>query len=233
MAASGVSVGGAAQYSIDFNATTTSVNAGSDASLDDLHDDAITVEAWINVDSWGEGGAVGYVVSKGNTVPAAGWILYLYSVATGVGFIVRTASAPAEGKSGTGAFSPDSAWHHIAGTWDDATYTNPRIWIDGTEQTNSTVARNGAIVTDASLDVIIGQKVGGAFTIDGEIAWVRISDNIRYTGGFTPDAKDAPPAVDGNTVEQWNFNDGAGVTAAAEVNGSNDGTITDGSWTAL
>ena len=64
MAASGVVVGGDAQYSIDFNGASTKIDCGSDASLDDLADNEFTNEVWYKADSAGEGGS-GFFFEKG------------------------------------------------------------------------------------------------------------------------------------------------------------------------
>ena len=216
------------QYYLTFNASTTAVNCGSNASLDDLSDAAMTVEAWVRADgSWGEGG-YGIISSKWNG--SAGWVMYTNAAKitvevwcdTSVGRAISTASLV------------DATWHHVAFTWDDATAGRPSIYIDGAYANSGTgIDRNGGIKTDAPYNLVHGSWGADQSTWDGNIAWVRVSNNIRYSGPFTPDAKDAPPAVDGNTVEQWNLNDGSGTTAAAEVNSSNNGTITDGAWRAL
>lgn len=138
------------------------------------------------------------------------------------------------GRSISAASLVDATWHHVAFTWNDATAGYPSIWIDGTlDNGGGTVDRNGAIKTDAAINLIHGMYGAGQLTFDGGMAWIRISNSIRYSAPFTPAANNAPPAIDGNTVEQWNLNEGSGATAAAEVNSSNNGTITNGAWGAL
>jgi len=66
------------------------------------------------------------------------------------------------------------------------------------------------------------------------MGWFRLSNNIRQTSPgdtvgqryFIPNDRMNPPAPDGNTVEQWNHQDGAGTTLTASVTSpGNDGTI--------
>jgi hypothetical protein len=219
------------QYAVEFNGTTTIISCGSDASLDDLHDDAMTCEAWVRADGWG-GLGNGFILSKYGAGGSAGWQM---SMSSSVGLFARIScvTTHAECRSGSALFPVDSIWRHVAMTWDDASYNYPRLWVNGVEQSNTTKNRSGVIKTDAAIDMDIG-NLGGLYNFDGAIAWVRISDNIRYNANFTPPSRTNPPAVDANTVEQWNMNEGLGATAAAEVlTPTNDGTISNGSWSQI
>ena len=240
MAASGVSVGGAVQYAVTFNNSTTVINAGSDAGIDDIPSGAnFTVEAWIRPDSYGSSFGVAGIICKSNTGSSDGWMMDLRS-GYGLRATVDCATTTAQSYSGTDELAADSNWHHIVMYYDDSGDRYIYLAVDGVwvvSYFSTRNAGNGAYVSDASQDLRIGnvRRDGVWRPFDGDIAWARISNNDRYSHetGFTPAAKDAPPAVDANTIEQWNLNDGAGVTAAAEVNASNNGTITDGSWVAL
>ena len=216
------------QYYLSFNGTTSFVDVGTDSSLEDLADAAMTVEAWIYLDSL----STCYIASKRSTGGVGGWALY-YNNSAGNGIQAWIDCSIADANSKYGSLLSISTWYHIAFTWDDASYTIPRLWVNGVESSNSVAARNGAIVTDVGNNLNIARYNGDSLYVPGDIAWVRISDTVRWTSDFTPAAKDAPPTIDGNTVEQWNFNDGSGATATAEVDGNNDGTITDYDWEQL
>ena len=217
-----------ALYYVDFNGTTSEINCGSDAALDDLHDAAMTIEAWIKADGLGEGSA-GVIACK-TSDGTGGWVLGISS--DGLAASIDCATTDALSDSGSGELAADSAWHHVAMTWDDASFTYPKLWIDGTESSyNSTQNRSGAIVTDAAQSFIIGNRGDGSKTWDGGIAWVRVSDAVLYTTTFTPPSRGSTPESTANTLEQWYLNDGSGTTAdATEDTPANDGTITDGSW---
>ena len=228
-AAFGVSTG-ETQYYLTFDGSSSSVDCGSDNSLDDLHDNALTVEAWVRFDIVS---SIQGVVTKreGSQV---GWAFYLDSSNNRMLAKIYSSGDDGETVSSINSIST-STWYHVAFTYDDATYTEPRVWLDGVEDTNIIRAKTGTVNSDATQKLFIGAFSASSLRLNGDIAWVRVSDNIRYTTGFTPDAKDAPPVVDGNTVEQWNLNDGSGTTADAEVSANNDGTITlgSGSWNAF
>jgi hypothetical protein len=119
-------------------------------------------------------------------------------------------------------------------TWDDASFNNPKLWLDGAEVSyDTTITRSGAIVTDASNNLYMGNDGSGTRAFSGDIAWLRISDSVRYTAAFTPPTRYSPPAADANTVEQWNFDDNGAGTLSAEVSSNNDCTITNGTWKRL
>jgi len=161
----------------------TLINYGDPTHLQDLHDAAFTVDAWIRTNGWGENNA-GTIIQKGwNT--NVGWRFHVSSV-EGLAATIECATANGRAWSGTVAFTTDSAWHHVAFTWDDAASTNPRLWIDGVEQTNNTQVRNGAIATDVGVDLTIANRANATTTFDGDIAWVRVTKAIRWTSNFTP-----------------------------------------------
>jgi hypothetical protein len=179
---------------VEFDGADTSVVVADDAAIQDLHDEAMTVEAWVRADGWGEGNQ-GRIIIKG-------WGITFDNV-TGVRCWVNCAVTAGDSEAGVGVLVPDSEWHHIAMTWDDATYNYPRLWIDGVEQSNTTTNRNGAIVSDVGDDLIIGNRTAVDRTFDGGIGWTRVSDSIRYNAAFTPPPRCTLPEVDGNTVGQW------------------------------
>lgn len=211
--------------SLDFNATTTSVDCGSAAALDNLHDGAMTVEAWIKPAGAGEGG-FGRIFDKGFK-----WAFYTISVTSTIrihGFI-DCATTNGEADSAT-ALTADT-WVHVAMTWDDASYTTPRLWINGEESSLvNAVNRNGAIVSDAADVLYRGNRAAGDRTFDGEQGWARISNIVRYTATFETPDRFSPPAVDGNTVLLHPTDEGTG-TALADSAGNGAGTISNGSWT--
>jgi len=220
------------QYYLSFDGSSSSVDCGSDSSLDDLPDsNPITVEAWVRFNQLTTYQTV--VGKRENSL--VGWALYVDHPSDRILAKIYGTGNDAVTVSSDSSLSVDT-WYHIAFTYDPATYTEPRVWIDGTEDTNVLTSLTNSYDSDAAKNLIIGARTtDNSEGLYGDIAWVRISDIVRYTTGFTPDEKDSPPAIDGNTVEQWNLNDGSGATANAEVNANNDGTITlgSGSWNAF
>jgi hypothetical protein len=179
-------------YHLEFNGETSWLGA-NDAGLNDLHDAAFTAEAWIRADSLGEG-------NEARIVTKTRWMLRLHPT-EGLYAWIDCAVDDGLSSSGTDDFLPDGEWHHVAMTWNDATYNYPRIWVDGVEASYaSTQNRNGAIVSDAASSFTISES---AHSFDGGIGWVRVSDVVRYVANFTPPERCKLPDIDANTVGQW------------------------------
>lgn len=215
---------------IEFNGLNSIVTVSDAASIQDLHDAAMTAEAWLRADDWGAGGGGTFssIVLKSNAGLTVGWHLLVTST-NGLIAEIECATTDANASSGTAAFTPDSEWHHVAFTWDDASYNYPRIWIDGVEQTNSTTTRNGAVVSDVGNDLYIGNRAGSGSAVDGDIGWVRVSDSIRYTGTFTPPARCTIPTPDANTIVLEVYEGVGDITYDLSGNG-NDGAIALATW---
>lgn len=213
--------------SYEFDGSATQIDCGSDASLDDLHGAAITVEGWIrhsDSSSW-------TLAAKGAWV-TRGWSFGGFG--NRVDYQIHTDGTTINGNTTVAGLS-DKAWHHVAYVYDNGGDRRLRVYVDGTLVV-TTAAATGTIDSDASDNLLIGSAPGSSSFMGGAIGWVRISNSTRYSSTFTPPSRTSPPATDANTVEQWNLDEGTGTTAAAQVSTpTNDGTITAGSggWNIL
>jgi len=201
----------------------TIVNYGDPTNLQDLHDAAMTVEAWIKADSYG-GGNLGRIIEKTD------WVLSLDAT---LGMYANIACAVANGTANTGlANTPmDGTWHHVAFTWDDSSYTTPRLWVDGVEHTNGTSNRNGAIVTDVGNDLTIADRLAGGRTFDGDIGWTRVCSSVLYTGTFTPPDRCTPWwDLQRGDCELLTIFDDHGEVAVDYTLNQNHGIVSDGEW---
>jgi hypothetical protein len=216
-------------YAITFNGTSTDVNCGSGATLNDIPAAGaeITVGIWFRLDTTDQAGFY-WVVSKGSW-SSIGWHLYFYNDGT-LRLGVRGATGLGQAQIDASAIYNDGKWHYAAGYYNDTT-KSVRVSLDGVWDSTGAVAV-GAYVSDAAQDLIFGQN-GALRWLPGATAWCEISDNNRHSAGsgFTPPRV---PYADGNTVEYWLMNEGAGATAAASVTTpGNDGTISNGTWETL
>jgi hypothetical protein len=159
-----------------FNGTTSVVNCGSDAGLDNLADAAFTAEAWVYPRSYGENN-LGYFLTK-NAGGAGGWLFGMYVFTTGIWGQIKCAGVDA---ALTINIPILNAWHHVAMTWDDAADRRIRIFVDGV-LVGTSPPGVGAILADAAMDVYIGSEITSSFTFDGYIGWSRIS-NTRSVNG--------------------------------------------------
>jgi len=223
--------------SVEYNATTTEINAGNDSSLIDLHDEAFTAEAWVRADGYGENNT-GYILAK--STGAVGWMLYLHNHETNglIGYVIS--GTPAGSTAGTDEFSADGLWHHVAMTYDDGGDRTIKLFIDGTEVSSypNQIVATGDIVSDVGVDFIIGNRPDNERAFDGAIAWSRVSNYIRSTGNFTPPSRFSPPDGDANTVAQWNMDEGTGTDVSNDGGTSScggtpancNGTLSNGTW---
>jgi len=211
---------------LEYNGNNSSVNCGSDSSLDNLHDGILTLDTWIRFDGVGENN-FGMIASKNGG--GIGWSVYTQGENQ---LWVWIHCATTDSYARTLDITADGLWHHIAVTWDDDSYNYPRIWKDGVEvEYLATQNRSGAVVSDAARNFQVGRQPSPVnYSFNGAIGWVRLSDAILYDTDFVPPPRLTSPTVTDDTVEQWNFNEGSGATAAAQVSSNNDGTISNSSW---
>ncbi|GAI86545.1 unnamed protein product, partial [marine sediment metagenome] len=196
----------------------TFVDCGSAADIDDLHGADFTAEMWVRENVKGE---TEVFIEKGNI--GAGW--YIREITSTIFAIINLDDTDAS-LDFTEAYSPngDKIWHHVAITWDFSELTLEGFYDGISVGTDVGV---GNPVTDAAVNLYLGARGGASQKLQGAMGWTRISDTIRYTANFVPDGRTNPPAADGNTIRQFNFTDGAGLTLT-DATATANGTITMG-----
>lgn len=208
-------------FALSFANTGDLVNAGSDASIDNLTAAAggFTAEAWVRVTNFS---SAFRIINKGQ------WELrYSAGALTAVILAATTNATTTSATSLTAA-----VWHHVAITYLNTGSRQIQIWVDGLEVAYSTqTAAVGALTSDAAASLIIGNTSAGTATFSGLIGWTRLSSTSRYTAAFTPPSRCAPPAVDASTEAQWNMQEGRGTAVDnAEGTAGSDGVITGAIW---
>ncbi len=179
---------------LNFDVVDDYVNAGSSASLDNLP--AVTASLWIKPNSFGEGNTFGKLIGKDGSITAGAWQLSLLNGASCIsaGTPTQTASfffaqTGATGNHRLSRCSADNSitlneWQHIAVTWDGATTgannTGVRLYKNGVEVSYTTTSAAGvdSLGSDASLDLIIGNRPAGDRTFDGKIDEVRLYNRV-------------------------------------------------------
>jgi hypothetical protein len=208
--------------SVAFNGTNTSINAGSEASVDNLADNAFTAEGWVRGDGVG-GGTVGTFLTK-RAGPVAGWNLSYNGNAISTTVYCATTSADIYLP-----IIPDKKWHHWSITFDDAGDRKLRLFVDGILVITSS-AGVGAIASDSANDLFIGNNYNAGRAWNGALGWLRISNSIRYTANFIPLARNAPPANDANTVRLFKMDEGLGTTITDYSTNAQNATLSNGTW---
>lgn len=213
------------QWGVAFNGSSTYIDCGSGATLDDLCAGGSTVQYELWVRNNGVIGAFYKILMKG-----AGFVLQYHLTAGAVEFIVDLATTDA--KSGTTPTTlADGKWHHIVASYNDTTKV-AAIAIDGTWQTGvGSQVGAGAYISDAASNLVFGKhSVSNTQYLNGAMGWVAIHNHAHYTVGtnFKPNRV---YVSDAGEVEYWLFNEGTGNTITANVTApANNGTITNGTW---
>ncbi len=193
----------------------TSVEAANFTAIEGLP--AVTVEAWVEVDSYQLYGVVWDVSGL---------------MATVQGFNGGTLSVgvrePWEANHGTIVSAEPlslDTWHHVAMTFDAGELS---LWVDGALV--ETVSTTVSTVPDIDYETLyVGKEIPGDYVagVDGRIDQFRISSAVRYSDGFTPATH---YAVDEHTVVQWDFAEGEGETTADSSGNGHTGVINGAAW---
>jgi len=212
---------------LTFNGTNTVVNCGSGASLDDIPlTSDMTIDGWFKatavtdslfMKSTGSIGTVGYYAFVG----AAGNVQF--RIYDDGGTSVNSVS---------NINTLDGNWHHYA-CFFDISEQKVRVAIDGTWAVSASSALASTYSGDATLNFVIGD---GYSKFEGLQGWCRFSNNDRYNGAtptnFTAPSRTTIPTVDANTISLWPMNEGYGSVAGDIGTNNNDGTISNGDWSA-
>jgi hypothetical protein len=209
-----------------YDATTSTVDCGSDAGIDNLADNAFTAEAWVYALGYGESNQ-GKIFDKTGAANQ-GWYL---GITNGVGLAAGVKCAVTEGLTTSGlANFVLNQWNHVAMCWNDAADRIITLWINGIGQSNTITPALGAIIVDAANNLYIGNNSGSGRTWNGYIGWSRISNIVRYVNNFRPPERCKLPDIDANTLGQW-IKEGQG-TAIDNMEGTaaRDGTAANCTW---
>jgi hypothetical protein len=214
----------------DASGTTSNVNCGSDTSLDNMgisRYPQVTFECWARLYGLGApDNSGGKIISKGQTDP-------LYIEDHPAGPLLCASKTGSTDKLSKIPFTPDSDWHHLACTYDNAAAAGSRffrLWVDGVEGAYSVQQQGVSILSDAANNLKLGNNsANNNYAIDGDLAWVRITQTVLYTGTFTPPARCTIPTPDADTVGLW-ITEGTGNTTYNLGFATGDGTITDCTW---
>lgn len=171
---------------------------------------AFTIEAWVYLPQLpaATNGRIFYYIDVSNH----GYTLYIDTTSALV-FQAGNSSATAT-LTWSSAISINTLYH-IAAVWNGSVLS---LFKNGVKY-GSTAALSGGNTGNPAIDFMIGGNASNR-ALPGTIDQPRVSNNARYTVGFTP-----PTLVtnDANTIEMWLLDEGAAITAAG-ANGY-DGTI--------
>lgn len=170
---------GAGTWYVESNGSTTDINLGSGATLDNLPLADFTFEGWLRRD--GDGNVYAKLASK--YAPASGWLIAFdnqnWRIYAGLKFDTQTCYAYQD------AADPvlPREWFHWALVW-DAAAKQAQVFVRGYKYPTGHGIGNYQV--DNALDTFL---VNGPNCLLGAQGWTRFSDNKRYTATFTPAAR--------------------------------------------
>ena len=167
---------------LSFDGVDDVLNAGSDASLDDLP--AMTIFAVIKPTSNGEGGS-GRILDKSSGIgPANGWLFSLVVTTNTIQFIVDYNGASDLIQVSSNNLIVLGVAQIVAMTWDGSeTAANIKIYVNGIETSYQTTTNGvGSRVTDAGQNLLVGNEPGGTRTFDGLIAEPSLHNRVMNAG---------------------------------------------------
>jgi hypothetical protein len=213
-----------------FDGSDDYINVGKDGTFDNLFTEGGTISAWININSFGEGG-YGRITDKGSSYAAFhvcndGGTKCTNSLAFQRYF---STSGNAWWSAADNLISSTNTWYHVAVTYDNNLVGNdPVFYVNGTRsQTTEVTAPVGFAPSDSSFDLYIGNRSGGSGdrAFDGELDDVRLYDRILSQAEVSALAKWAP-----KPVAYYTFDENDGITTVYDRSGNgNDITLGSGS----
>jgi hypothetical protein len=192
-----------------------------------IADSAFTIEAWVRLAASRDfNPVISLGSSSASVVPAFG---------LNIEFGVLVAQVPAHNtlrSPGMAAAPPitPGRWHHIAYVYRGggfATGANHRYYVNGVEYADVVFEGNASrspFVAGAPTGIGMMQLGTGRF-FSGQMAMVRVSNGVRYSGSFTPAVS---LVADGTTRALWRMDEGGGTTAFDASSGARHATLLSG-----
>jgi PKD repeat protein len=193
--------------------------------------DALTLEAWINPQGWGEFLTIGLgkIIDKGQ------FSLYL----VGTTLTLNRRSLAFELSHTDGALSvsctPENSialdqWQHVAATY-DAGKSKVSVYNNGIEQPlTQSLVPSGSIADNVDEDFVIGNSIDGTFTFDGYIDEVRLWACVRTEDEIRAKLSSYLEGSEAGLLGYWTMNEGNGETIFDQSENENNCSAADVLW---
>lgn len=165
-----------------FDGADDKITVGADPTIDANGKTALSISAWINPASDGEGD-FGRIVSKADSIAALTAGYYFLVTGEAASKVVLRTLVVTDGANMlavTGAVAPLNTWSHVAAVYNEDGLQKGKIYLNGVLQTNDGADNAGGdtISDDSAVDLTIGNATEATTrTFDGSISDVRIYDH--------------------------------------------------------
>jgi hypothetical protein len=208
---------------LNFNNTSTRINAGSGSSLDDMS--ALTVAGWFYVRSSSTGeDLIAAKATRSFSDITNGWFFGVQSISDYLSFRVNYNTT----SIGIGTFSnsvPNDQWTHLAVSWDGGTATSGvRFYVDGVTvpKDGAGTGGSGGRVSDAAQNLFIGADSLTERQFDGQMDDLRIYNYARTPEQISWDMNRGKP------LAWYKFDECSGDIAYNSISSLYPGTISAG-----
>jgi hypothetical protein len=196
--------------------------------------DSLTIEAWINPNSFAFNSANNSIVCKHGWSSGEGGFVLRCGGAGEVSFNIAGLDVNQNPTSWKEVLSPTNAltlgtWTHVAGSYDGQ---NLKLYINGVEQ--NVIAFAGSIVASPNYPLTLGKLSDpGQFSqryFDGKIDEVRIWHRALPAAEILANMnKHIDPVAAVDLVSYWRFNEGSGSNST-DLQSGNDITLNGNGW---
>ena len=194
--------------SVAFDNTNDYVNAGSATITDDVS--IKTIETWVKLRS--TPGGLSRIIEK---IGSAGYLLGIQT-SNQIDFQQHFSGGTAEWQSPSNVV-PNNVWTHVAVAYDRTGTNAPTIYVNGVSQTiTTTTPASGTAQSDASGNMILGNRDAADRTLDGFIDDFKIYNYARTQGQVVEDLNanhPAPGSPVSSAVAHWKLDEGYGTSA--------------------
>jgi hypothetical protein len=208
-------------WALEFDGTGDYVDCGNGSSINNLS--TFSVSVWFKTDIIAAASIYPHIVSQRNASTLV-WAFNLHGDFSGkVSGIVNMSGTDA---SSVANFVPNiGQWYHAVMTYNNSGAKTVGLYIDGTQCTYSySITGTGSLLSDPSVKVAVGNRIGGGSNWDGVIDEAAIYNRILspreigeiYHCGIIPDS---------NLVGWWSFEEGQGQVAYDDSGLGNDGYL--------
>jgi biopolymer transport protein ExbB len=171
-----------------FNGTSSFIDVGSNAAIDDVFRGGGTAEAWCYAQSFG-GSSRGRVFDKGDAAgggtTTTGWLLAVdnFNVTSSVLFAFGASTSHGEWNAPASSVST-GGWTHLAVVFaGNSSANNPLLYINGQSvAVTENPALSGTPGSDIGLGLRLGNRIAGDRAFDGTIDEARLSHVARSAG---------------------------------------------------
>ena len=190
---------------IDFTGSVSYLSlAGNQTSKYNFNSENFSVSFWMFHE---DTGVTDIMVAKGNnqTSDQSYWHIRFNEVGDKLRFIVSSANDVNANWYDSNTTCNINTWYHVTATWNYSTRTM-KLYINGTEEGQSTTSAGGSPVVASSGDFVIGnQNTAATYSYNGKLANLCLFNRVLTASEALSLSKNQPFDYEKNVVSEWDM----------------------------